>query len=753
MNIDPTGLETTFKKYLRTSETNYNNASSLVSSIKMPNDFSSVSPSSIYEALENLLGELSSLITETDSYIEGLKEANGNTGAEVERTTGFFDGFLSVFNNPEKVSLAPDAYEKEQAILRQEAKETIETLGATTTNLGLAALQGLASAGEAISDGITYSWAWYQEKVNIAGGYLIGLANPQFGNALSNYGKEKREDLAEYVESDHTENAFNSIIATDFFKAINEASVVKYNDAIYNFFSGITYYTPMVIADAMLPGAGTALSFLGGQGNATEEALHQMKLGSKDGIISEYQLGKMSKEEYQMYDTIWNMSDEEYQNFIRLEYAKGKMDEEVYHTIEMIREMPDEWNTLENSDKAMYVGVANGVWEATQWQVGKTLNNMKVLGGSKALASGARVAIDTLFNASDTFYRSAVEATALEKTFNEVFNKLGGWEAVGLNTAIGLAGSLIGEAADWGKSNLNENLKLANELSELGVDVRISEGKVQFVLSEHTEITADNLTPTQRIEFAKKKVSGYFKERTQSGITDAQIESAFSNITIFETMDEFRAFIAAQGGGNAAVAAANVDGHIYCSPETTVAEIIHEADHSLGAIRSPDGKVDISADGGKYRGINEAATEYLALKQSETKGYGSSLYKDNVKLLDRLYTILGDKGHPDMELSYYDNCRNKRLAETLKEITGDDQWFEDFSTKMNQIDLQSLPSMPEIDFEALGKMSPEAQVKFFDEMDEVSGIIEKEIGLKDTRIVEANAMLTVLENMLSGGGK
>lgn len=131
---------------------------------------------------------------------------------------------------------------------------------------------------------------------------------------------------------------------------------------------------------------------------------------------------------------------------------------------------PKNWQTKANMNKGIVYGLANGAWEGTQWLVGSKLQDVKV-GTSELLNSGARVAIDTVFNGMDTPYRAAVDSLTSDRSLKEAWEKQGGWNSVVVNTATGLIGSVGGEIFDHistkkNVQNINNSNLNGNKISE-----------------------------------------------------------------------------------------------------------------------------------------------------------------------------------------------------------------------------------------------------------------------------------------------
>ncbi len=128
--------------------------------------------------------------------------------------------------------------------------------------------------------------------------------------------------------------------------------------------------------------------------------------------------------------------------------------------------MSDKWTKEENRDEAITYGNAVGAWDAAQYALGMNLFKFNST-NSALLNSSMRVGGDTGLNASDTPFKASVRSLIDQDTdFDTEFEKLGGWNAVGISAALGFAGSVLGE--------LGTNLKAGKEANQIykvqGVD-------------------------------------------------------------------------------------------------------------------------------------------------------------------------------------------------------------------------------------------------------------------------------------------
>ena len=199
---------------------------------------------------------------------------------------------------------------------------------------------------------------------------------------------------------------------------------------------------------------------MAGAGEGAEYYWGKQRDSSMEGIERLYDRGEISREEYNTIIKIRNLSDEEWEQ-VELKYNNGEISQEEYEVMEEIREMPEDWKSTENLFKGLGYAGLTGLWEGSQWYIGG-----KLLGWSPTnntvLNSLFRIGIDTAFNAGDPVYRAGLEALLDGEDFGETFEKQGGWDAVLINSIIGLVGSAGGEAFDAHNSK-----KLTNRINNL----------------------------------------------------------------------------------------------------------------------------------------------------------------------------------------------------------------------------------------------------------------------------------------------
>lgn len=205
--------------------------------------------------------------------------------------------------------------------------------------------------------------------------------------------------------------------------------------------------------------------FVAGTGKAAEETMQNMKSNSKEGISDKYQKGEISYEEYEIYQTYWNMPDEGFEYIKNNAFKLGITQEEI-EQIEKIRNMPDEWKTKENFTRAETIGVANGAWEMAQYAL--SLNNKGMFTNTASGNAVERVVMDATFNGFDIPYRSLVTSAVMGTSYTSEYNMRGGNDAVWTSVKDGLFASIIGEAIQANATRKTDaEIKLQDDMIEI----------------------------------------------------------------------------------------------------------------------------------------------------------------------------------------------------------------------------------------------------------------------------------------------
>ena len=393
----------------------------------------------------------------------------------------------------------------------------VESLGDLVIIVGSA----VGSVFTGIADGVTYV------------GSLITGNTDEWESITANMWKKTMSHVAE----DHVGNAFKDFYENN---AIGQwldkhaIDACKSDGIVTNISSGLGYVAGIVVLTITTLGAGTAvtagasgLSFAttsagiataAGTGKYIQEAWGNARDSSWEGIQKLYQEGEISKEEFDTFVTIRNLTDEQWEE-IKKDYQAGKMSKEEFEQIEKIREMPEDWKNFENGWKGLLYGVANGVWEGVQWYVGGKLANWTIKGGSELASSAVRVGADTAFNGLDTPFRTAITAITNGKTWDEAWNEQGGWQSVLTNLGIGLVGSVGGEVFDgmkWNKtSNTLNSSQTCNGLDEaikITLDKYGDKTSREYIMQE---LNKGNFSVITTDGGARNFVKTYFAENQQ----------------------------------------------------------------------------------------------------------------------------------------------------------------------------------------------------------------------------------------------
>lgn len=497
---------------------------------------------------------------------------------------------------------------------------------------------------------------------------------------MTKQGAKKTETMMKTIERDFAGEGTDAIYQSNIGKGIDGFSLIKRGNTLYMIVNGVGYCVPMGGATVINPMLGVTAAGLAGTGRAAEETLHEMKLGSREGVRGEYEAGRMTKEEYDRYEKVWNLSDKEYEEYLFLVQTGVLTNEkspEELEALKTIRDMPETWTTKENFDKARVVGLGTGLWEATQWYLGGKLNPLKTIKGSRLGASALRILTDTGFNALDTPYKSLLNSAALNKDFVKSFEERGGWTDVLVNTGVGLIGSLIGEGIDSYQfrqqkvqmpDNLDIEIKHRMDIDEEIVDDLSEELRETYMLMKEKLCTMEEL-----------------------GVSPKELKTIFGEkIKIWEDVEGFEEMVRAANGDPGIVVAGYVDGMCHFkSGFYTTSTGIHEVNHALGEIKLRGDNIPQSGT----RGINEAFTELLALEIAGIDGSGTSGYATNVAILQAICADLEKKGYSHKILydSYYNGSFEPYVfQDAMRAVTGSDKAFLELVENMNYSDQDGL---------------------------------------------------------------
>ena len=231
----------------------------------------------------------------------------------------------------------------------------------------------------------------------------------------------------------------------------------------------------------------------------------------------------------------------------------GKATEEKWQEAKVNTTIGETWTTAENYYSGVAYGTAIGVWEGVKWYVGGDVLRSWVPTGSRLANSVIRVGIDTAFSAGDTAYSALADlvTSSSNKTWRQVWNEHGGWNATAISIIIGLAGSTTGEVIDYKRT--------ANAFKAAQGDYFA--GDYRLLKDKQAKLTADE----------KKEVAGLYMKKylAERGLLDENIESqitkSLSDITIVNSQKELQDLCYALSGkrANSGVLGFAFDGKIY----------------------------------------------------------------------------------------------------------------------------------------------------------------------------------------------
>ena len=324
-----------------------------------------------------------------------------------------------------------------------------------------ASLVGTAtsSIGTGVVDGITY---------------LAAAINGNTSNWKSKTAEMWKGTMG-FVSKNYVDNFF-----ADFYKknAIgiwldkNAYEPFKSNSQVMNVISGVGYVAGIVALTLLTAGVGDAaiapgtmasgFAGLAGIGTGTQDSWGRMREESWENVKEMYKKGEISKEQYNTFVQIRNLSDSEWK-MIEKDYKNKKISKEQFEQMKKIREMPDDWKTLKNGVKGIGAGLANGAWEGIQYYLGGKIAGW-ALKGKPLLTSGLRVGTDTLMGSLDTPYRSLINSLTFNESFKKEFDNQGGWKSVIMGAGIGLIASSGAEGLHLNKYfERNSSIKDASE--------------------------------------------------------------------------------------------------------------------------------------------------------------------------------------------------------------------------------------------------------------------------------------------------
>ena len=349
------------------------------------------------------------------------------------------------------------------------ALQATKTVVASTTNAGMAILKGIMKIGEGIDDFVV---GLGTGVASIATGTIDGLS--YLGHYITG-NKESYESLtatmwkntAAYIVEDQVGNMFEQFYKqTAVGKWLDDNSIeaLKSDGEVCNALYNLGYEGGlMAIVFFTVGTAGAIITGMATWGKTMEEEWSEKKKNSWLGIQEEYEKGHISKEEYEQYTQIRNMSQQEWESII-YQHQMGNITDEQFDAIKAIRELPEDWRTFENIAEGIEMGAAKGIWEGVNMYYGAKIGELSTKCASKFAASALRIGADSLIGAADTPYRVITEALIKGKDISEVWKENGGWQSFITNTLVATGMATIGELLDLPKkyAERQKNKKAGN---------------------------------------------------------------------------------------------------------------------------------------------------------------------------------------------------------------------------------------------------------------------------------------------------
>lgn len=384
--------------------------------------------------------------TVIDPTVEGIKAAWDYvaTGEFIDDTNAFIS----------------DACEYIKTDLWDDVKDLIKKTAANNTNAFIALMEGVCKFCEGFVDVLIVAFTTVGTIFTASADGIIKLTTGEDADIT----EEMWDATMAFVSLDYIGATYD-----DFYENTKNGQwldekagdIFKRDGIAYEIFKGIGYFIPSAIVTYFCPPLGAAIDGIGMAGNEIEETWAETRDSSWEGLEEQYKKGEISKEQWESMNVIKNLTAEEWEMVIQ-DYEAGIITKEQFELMKQIREMPEEWTTGENIFKGVFKGVAIGIWEGVQFYLGSYLGQNQIF-SSKLASSAFNVAVDTGFGSLDTGFRTLVDMTVEEETWqaienedweelsnqwDENFENNGGWESVIADTTISFIGSSAGEVFD-----------------------------------------------------------------------------------------------------------------------------------------------------------------------------------------------------------------------------------------------------------------------------------------------------------------
>ncbi len=689
IKIESKKLRNETKPKINSAISNLNQASSLLTGIKIPDNF-------YYSS------ELRGIPSQINEIAQSMKGINTYIEQKIQEFEGARKSILSSSNLNWAPSYQGGALNSEYSgygLLVTDSKKALnqtKKTGASVANFFISLLKGVGETGEALVDTgtvvvtlpLTLITATQDIGQNIMSGK--GLKNIEFNNTKDLWSgtmSNVAEDTVDNAYKDlYKKNKYGRWLDTNAYTPFKSTGVgTKVGEGLGGIAGiiGLTVLTGGAATPAMATKVSTALAGIRGFGEGTEYFWGKQRDSSWAGLERMKERGEISKDVMENYKTIRNMSEKELFDLYRFH----QITQEQYDAMKQIKQMPEDWITTKNALSGMAYGGATGAWEALQYYVGNKLNNFSMKGASAFANAAMRVGIDTGFNAGDTPFRAGVESILTGRDYKKVFDDQGGLKSVLISAGVGAIGSTAGEI-----SRYYTYMKAFNKAKKDGTWI--------YYIDDIDKINEKDLSKVERLHFARRRQIDFLESRGLSipdknnlvdNVRISYSDEAFEKRWIeFELRDTNEELLNLE---ELKEKAKHVQGFyspktekLYLRPDTEIETIIHELNHSLGTsiIESDylDKVVPLKDIGGITLNhiqteMNEAFTESIALRMNKELGSGTSAYKENVQSLNKMIDLMNENGYKDIDLKTYYGKDKTLFAKTINEITHSDSFYSD----------------------------------------------------------------------------
>lgn len=381
------------------------------------------------------------------------------------------------------------------------------------------AFTGLVDAGQAIYGAVTGNeWHSVTKAMwqNDSWGGIKGLVSYQWVNKLNDvvnnsaYGKWLNE------------NSFGDWARTDGMLA-QVAQGIGYTAGVIAL-SVVTFGTATPLVLATTAGSLAVSKY-------TEEAWNNNKVsidtgnGNYDMTLNYEELSKLSKDgklikEVQETDADGNVQTTQFV-FTKNEdgsYSVTVNDQKFNCSV-------DETGILEG----LAYGGINGAWEFGQWYVGSMIGGSsfsKIFGesGKYFLKAGTRIVLDSITGAAEVPFRTALDMGFNDMSWEEAWNKNGGWNGILSQTLIAGLMSTGGEVFDLGKIKL-KSMKTGANFSDALKEAELSRVKVSSNKATEKDVATQLDDVNTKIEANKNEWFDLYQKSKQ--LSNSQSEAYY----------------------------------------------------------------------------------------------------------------------------------------------------------------------------------------------------------------------------------